>query len=145
MRRDNNRIFAEISVSPSMYQQILQQPALQLENFEEPLMTYPTLSPSANIVKLSLIRLPAQYGRKDGGNTQLKADMHHNLEKFGQLIDCSYVTGGSSVYAGGGYAVLDVNATHAKLEHSLNWAYHPIDYVSGDLMEQRDHVLSLAT
>ncbi|CEP13214.1 hypothetical protein [Parasitella parasitica] len=42
MRRDNDRIYAEISVSPTMYQRILETPALQLENFDEPLMAYPT-------------------------------------------------------------------------------------------------------
>ncbi|KAG1078701.1 hypothetical protein G6F42_024129 [Rhizopus arrhizus] len=115
MLRDNNRVYSEILVSPSMYQQILVNPALQLENFDEPLMAYPTLLPSANIVKLSFSRLPPQYGRQDGGNQQLRADMHHNLERFGQLIDCGYVTGGSGIYAGGGYAVLAVGvAGHFK-------------------------------
>ncbi|KAL7335026.1 hypothetical protein PS15p_200569 [Mucor circinelloides] len=140
MRRDNNRVYAEISVSPSMYQQILVNPALQLENFDEPLMAYPTLLPSANIVKLSLSRLlPPQYGRQDGGNQQLRADMHHNLDRFGQLIDCGYVTGG-------GYAVLAVDANkHETLLHSFNWAYHPIDCSSGELLTEQDHILSLAT
>ncbi|EPB90447.1 hypothetical protein HMPREF1544_02655 [Mucor circinelloides 1006PhL] len=145
MRRDNNRIYAEISVSPTMYEQIRQQPALELENFDKPLMAYPTLSPSENIVKLSLSRSPAQYGRRDGGTTQLHDDMHHNLQKFGQLIDCGFVTGGSGVYAGGGYAVLAVSPKHKALEHSLNWTYHPIDFSSGQLLSKRDNVLSLAT
>ncbi|CAO0798195.1 unnamed protein product [Mucor circinelloides] len=131
-----------------MYQQILVNPALQLENFDEPLMAYPTLLPSANIVKLSFSRLPPQYGRQDGGNQQLRADMHHNLERFGQLIECGYVTGGSGIYAGGGYAVLAVGANkkHETLQHSLNWAYYyPIDFSSGELLTERDHILSLAT
>ncbi|KAI8636269.1 hypothetical protein BD408DRAFT_321294, partial [Parasitella parasitica] len=148
MRRDNNRVCAEISVSPDMYQQILVNPALQLENFDEPLMAYPTLSPSANIVKLALSRLPPQYGRQDGGNQQLRADMHHNLDRFGQLIDCGYVTGGSGIYAGGGYAVLAVDANkHETPQHSLNWVnyHHPINFSSGELLTERDHVLSLAT
>jgi len=148
MLRDNNRVYTEILVSPSMYQQILVNPALQLENFDEPLMAYPTLLPSANIVKLSFSRLPPQYGRQDGGNQQLRADMHHNLERFGQLIDCGYVTGGSGIYAGGGYAVLAVGANkkHETLQHSLNWAhYYPIDFSSGELLTERDHILSLAT
>ncbi|CAO0792598.1 unnamed protein product [Mucor circinelloides] len=145
MRRDNNRIYAEISVSPTMYEQIRQQPALELENFDKPLMAYPTLSPSENIVKLSLSRSPAHYGRRDGGTTQLHDDMHHNLQKFGQLIDCGFVTGGSGVYAGGGYAVLAVSPKHKALEHSLNWTYHPIDFSSGQLLSKRDNVLSLTT
>ncbi|CEP18898.1 hypothetical protein [Parasitella parasitica] len=49
------------------------------------------------------------------------------------------------VYAGGGYAVLAVEASHETLQHSLNWAYHPIYFSSGDLSAERDHVLSLAT
>ncbi|CEP09368.1 hypothetical protein, partial, partial [Parasitella parasitica] len=99
-----------------------------------------------DITNLSLTRLPAQYGRRDGGTAQLNDDMHHNLEKFGQLIDCGYVTGGSGIYAGGGYAVLAVNPTQREaLEHSLNWEYHPIDYASGNLMDERDSVLALAT
>ncbi|KAK4521025.1 uncharacterized protein ATC70_004013 [Mucor velutinosus] len=145
MRRDNSRVYAEISVSPMMYQQMLHQPALELKNFDEPLMSYPTLSPSANIVKLSLTRLPAQYGRKDGGTTQLKADIHHSLDKYGQLIDCGYVIGGSSIYASGDYAVLAVNSTYTKFEHSLNWTYQPIDFSSGDLLPERNNILSLAT
>lgn len=46
-------------------------------------MAYPTLSPPAKIVKLSLTRLPPQYGRQDGDNQQLKQDMQHNLNSFG--------------------------------------------------------------
>ncbi|CEP13215.1 hypothetical protein [Parasitella parasitica] len=71
--------------------------------------------------------------------------MHHNHDRVGQLIDCGYVTGSSGIYAGSGYAVLAVEASHITLQHSLNWAYHPIDSSSGDLSPERDHVLSLAT
>ncbi|KAG1086808.1 hypothetical protein G6F42_020846 [Rhizopus arrhizus] len=77
MRRDKNRIYTEISVLPSMYQQslLVVNSAIQLENSDEPLMAYPTLSPSANnIVRLSLSWLPPEYGRRqDGGNQQLSS------------------------------------------------------------------------
>ncbi|KAL9536447.1 hypothetical protein MBANPS3_012644, partial [Mucor bainieri] len=146
MRRDNNRIYAEISVSPTKYKQMIANPALELENFDKPLMAYPTLSPSANIVKLSLSRLPPQYGRLDGGHEQLNLDMHHNLDQFGELIDCGYVTGGSGIYAGGGYAVLAVDKKkHAPLQHSLNWSFQPMDFLAEKLHEDRDASLALAT
>ncbi|CEP18766.1 hypothetical protein [Parasitella parasitica] len=58
VRKDNQRLFAEISVSPTLYQQFVQVPTLQLENFDEPFMAYPSLSPSANVVKISLTKLP---------------------------------------------------------------------------------------
>ncbi|CEP16050.1 hypothetical protein [Parasitella parasitica] len=127
IRKDNERLFAEISVSPTQYQQFVQVPTLQLKNFDEPFMAYPSLSPSANIViKISLTRLPPQ----DGGTQHLKENMQHNISRNGSLIDCSYVTGGSGIHAGGGYAVLAAESSHLPLEHSLNWAYTPIDYSS---------------
>ncbi|CEP20203.1 hypothetical protein [Parasitella parasitica] len=111
IRKENNRLYAEISVSPTMYQHFLQDPTLHLENFSESFMAYPSFSPSANILKLSLNKLPHQYVRQDG-DAQLRADMHLSLDQFGKLIDCGYVTGGSGIYAGGGYAVLAVK--HGK-------------------------------
>ncbi|KAI8637382.1 hypothetical protein BD408DRAFT_437064 [Parasitella parasitica] len=130
IRKDNNRLFAEISDSPIMYNKFLENPSLQLENFAEPFMAYPTLSPQ-------------------NGNQQLREDMHFNLKRFGNLIDCGYVTGGSGIlYAGGGYAVLAVEDGHTNLEHSFSWAYHPIDYSSSSgklLLDTREHVLAFAT
>ncbi|KAI8638250.1 hypothetical protein BD408DRAFT_436265 [Parasitella parasitica] len=83
------------------------------------------------------------------GLIKLRADIHSNLHPFGNLIDCGFVTGASGIYAGGGYAVLSVDKdTHKPLEHSLNWAYHPLDYSSpqdGTLLTERDHVLAFAT
>jgi hypothetical protein len=147
IRKDNERLFAEISVSPSLHQQFLRDPTLQLETFPEPFMAYPSLSPSANVVKLSLSKLPPQYGRQEGGTQQLKEDMHHNLSRYGLLIDCGYVTGGSGIYARGGYAVLAVESSHVPLDHSLNWAYHPIDYSSPAcaLLPDREQALAFAT
>ncbi|KAI8636300.1 hypothetical protein BD408DRAFT_407262 [Parasitella parasitica] len=66
-RRDNNLVFAEILVSPARYQSFQANPTLPLANFAEPFLAYPTLSPSDNIVKLSLTRLPGEHGRKEGG------------------------------------------------------------------------------
>ncbi|KAG1077476.1 hypothetical protein G6F42_024816 [Rhizopus arrhizus] len=97
-----------------MYQIFLQNPTLKLENFDAPFMAYPSLSPSANIVKLSLHKLPSQYGRQNG-DEQLRNDMHFNFDQFGKLIDCGYVTGGSDIYAGGGYAVLAVERANILL------------------------------
>ncbi|GAN11624.1 hypothetical protein MAM1_0756c11200 [Mucor ambiguus] len=146
-RRDNNLVFAEILVSTARYQSFQANPTLQLENFAEPFMAYPTLSPSANIVKLSLTRLPGEYGRKEGGAEHLNADVEYNLGQFGQLIDCGFVQGGSGCYGGDAYAVLAVGEHHAPLQHSLHWSYHPLDFSSptADLLPNRDHVLALAT
>ncbi|CEP08735.1 hypothetical protein, partial, partial [Parasitella parasitica] len=105
IRRDNNKIFAEISVSPTLYHQFSLDPTLQLASFEEPFMAYPSLSPSAKILKVSLTGLPPQYGRLIGGQDQLKNDMEQNLQRYGAIVDCGFVTGTTGVYAGGGYVV----------------------------------------
>lgn len=57
MDRDTNRVYAEISVSSAMHKRFLKNPTLQLEIFAESFIAYPTLSPSANVIKLSLTRL----------------------------------------------------------------------------------------
>ncbi|KAL7316594.1 hypothetical protein PS15m_005676 [Mucor circinelloides] len=57
MDRDINRVYAEISVSPAMHKRFPKNPTLQLEIFAKSLMACPTLSPSANVIKLSLTRL----------------------------------------------------------------------------------------
>ncbi|KAL0082351.1 hypothetical protein F4703DRAFT_1930701 [Phycomyces blakesleeanus] len=78
--------------------------------------------------------------------------MTNNFSQFGAIVDCGYVTGSSGLYAGGGYAVLALsppNSTHssAKLSHSLNWSYQPLDYSSdtGTLSSDFDHVSIFAT
>ncbi|EPB90439.1 hypothetical protein HMPREF1544_02647 [Mucor circinelloides 1006PhL] len=75
IRKENSRLFAEILVSPSMYQKFLQNRTLKLENFDEPFMAYLSLSPSADIVKLSLHKLPSQY-RRQNGDVQPRNNMH---------------------------------------------------------------------
>ncbi|KAL9551516.1 hypothetical protein PS6_004973 [Mucor atramentarius] len=147
IRKENSRLFAEISVSPSMYNQFLQNPTLKLENFDEPFIAYPSLSPSANMIKLSLHKLSPQYGQQNG-DVQLRNDMHFNLDQFGKLIDCGYVTGGSGIYAGSGYALLAVEkGQYTALNHAFNWTYNPVDYSSpsGDLLETQEQVLVFAT
>ncbi|EPB89320.1 hypothetical protein HMPREF1544_03829 [Mucor circinelloides 1006PhL] len=127
IRKENGRLFAEISVSPSMYQIFLQNPTLKLENFDAPFMAYPSLSPSTNIVKLSLHKLPSQYGRQNG-DEQLQNDMHFNFDQFRKLIDCGY-------------------GKHTALTHAFNWTYNPVDYSSpsGDLLQTQEQVLVFAT
>ncbi|KAG1097866.1 hypothetical protein G6F42_018100 [Rhizopus arrhizus] len=110
-----------------MYQKFFQSPTLKLENFDEPSMAYPSLSlPSANIDKLSLHRLPPQYGRQNG-DVQLRNDMRFNLDQFGKLIDCGY-------------------GKHTALTHAFNWTYNPVDYSSpsGNLLQIQQQVLVFA-
>ncbi|KAL7315132.1 hypothetical protein PS15m_006623 [Mucor circinelloides] len=75
--------------------------------------------------------------------------MRFNLGQFGKLIDCGYVTGGSGIYAGGGYAVLAVEkGKHTALTHAFNWTYYnPVDYSSpsGNLLQIQKQVLVFAT
>ncbi|KAL0084529.1 hypothetical protein F4703DRAFT_1980925 [Phycomyces blakesleeanus] len=116
-------------------------PVLILPSFDVPFAIYPTLPPSAKILKISL-----------SGLAQLHADMTNNFSQFGTIVDCGYVTGSSGLYAGGGYAVLALspsNSTHSsvKLSHSLNWYYQPLNYSSdtGTLSFDFDHVSIFAT
>ncbi|KAI8643459.1 hypothetical protein BD408DRAFT_342385, partial [Parasitella parasitica] len=128
--KDHNRLYAEITVSPQMYHQFLRDPTLKLENFDKPFMAYPSLSPSANIVKLSLSQLPHQYGGQQG-KEQLQEDMRFNLNEFGDVLSCGIVFGGSGSYTGGGYAVL------------ANWNFQLVDFISksNDLSDDRESVL----
>ncbi|KAL0073979.1 hypothetical protein J3Q64DRAFT_1649474 [Phycomyces blakesleeanus] len=141
IHREYNRLYAEIVVSPLYYNRSKNDPVLILPSFDVPFAIYPTLPPSAKILKISLSRL-----------AQLHADMTNNFSQFGAIVDCGYVTGSSGLYAGGGYAVLALsppNSTHSsvKLSHSLNWSYQPLNYSSdtGTLSSDFDHVSIFAT
>ncbi|CAO0793121.1 unnamed protein product [Mucor circinelloides] len=70
--------------------------------------------------------LPPQYGRQNG-DVQLRNDMRFNLDQFGKLIDCGYVTGGK----------------RTALTHAFNWTYNPVDYSSpfGNLLQIQQQVL----
>ncbi|CEP20020.1 hypothetical protein [Parasitella parasitica] len=120
IRRDNNKIFAEISVSPTLYHQFCLDPTLQLAFFEEPFMAYPSLSPSAKILQ---------------------------LQRYGATVECGFITGTTGVYAGGGYDVLGVHDSSQPLQHPLDWSYLSMDFSSPSraLLEEPDNVLVLAT
>lgn len=149
-RRDYDRCYAEVVVSPSMYHKFLSKSFFSLVSFTEPFIIYPSLSPSDDILKISLTGLPDQYGRLHGGMEQLTADMSTNLTAFGTLLDCGFVTGASGVYSGNGYAVLSVNSTSVSkntLSHKINWSYLPLDYskTSNEFLSTSDAVSVLAT
>lgn len=66
IRRDSNRHFAEITFSPTFHEKICTV-GVSLPSFETPFLGYPSLSPDANILQVTLSNLPRQYGRFDGG------------------------------------------------------------------------------
>ncbi|KAI7897641.1 uncharacterized protein BX663DRAFT_565308 [Cokeromyces recurvatus] len=74
-RKGCSRLFAEIAVSPKLYQKLKVEPNFSLPSFPAPFAAYPSLSPSTKIVKVSLSGLPFQYGRESGGLDELFADM----------------------------------------------------------------------
>lgn len=149
IRQDYARRYAEVKVSPLMYQKLVTNPEFMLASFYEPFHAYPSLSSSDKIIKVSFTNLPAEYGRAEGGLQQLRDDMSSNLSQYGNILDCGLVKGSTGVYAGGGYAVLIVQSEHTQaLSHSLDWAYHPLDYSitsSCALSKESDSVNVLAT
>ncbi|KAI7908101.1 uncharacterized protein BX663DRAFT_424437, partial [Cokeromyces recurvatus] len=134
IRKDYSRLFAEIAVSPELYQKFKVEPTFSLPSFPAPFAAYPSLSPSTKIVKVSFSGLPFQYGRESGGSDELFADMPFNLAPFGEVIDCGFVIGSSGLFGGGGYAVLalssDSENPNVALTHRLNWSYVPVSYPS---------------
>ena len=110
-RRDYNRCYAEVVVSPSKYHYFLNNSTFSLSFFTDTFRIYPSLSPTAEIMKISLTGLPDQYGRLFGGTEQLTRDMNTNMSRFGTLLDCGFVTGASGVYSGNGYAVISTDNT----------------------------------
>ncbi|KAL0092765.1 hypothetical protein J3Q64DRAFT_1634221 [Phycomyces blakesleeanus] len=100
--RKYNCLYAEIVVSPLYYSQFKNDAVLILPSFDVPFAVYPTLPPSAKILKISLSELPYQYSCQDGELAQLHADMTNNFSQFDAIVDCGYVTGSSGLYASGG-------------------------------------------
>ncbi|KAG2193953.1 hypothetical protein INT47_003523 [Mucor saturninus] len=143
--REYGRIYAEVTVSPFLHKQFVENPSFVLPSFAESFSAYPSLSSSAEIRKITFTGLPHQYGRRDGGVSQLTEDMKISLAPYGDLIDCGFVTGSS------GYAVIAVptssNSTVKPLTHSVPWFYAPSDYASstGEVSSTLEVVNILAT
>ncbi|KAI9327475.1 hypothetical protein BD770DRAFT_300065, partial [Pilaira anomala] len=87
--------YAEVVVSPNKNHYFLKNSSFSLNSFTDTFRIYPSLSPTAEIVKIFLTGLPDQYGRLFGGTEQLTRDMSSNMSQFGTLLDCGYVTGAS--------------------------------------------------
>ena len=131
LRRDFSRVYAEIVVSPSKYIQFAQE-GFELKT-QGKFLAFPSLSPSAEVLKISLSGLPSQYGRRQGGLDQLRTDMNHNLRHYGKIIDSGLVTNSSGVYTGSGYVVLELSTletsdSSCSLSHLIDWSFQPIDY-----------------
>ncbi|KAG1146839.1 hypothetical protein G6F37_011887 [Rhizopus arrhizus] len=89
---------------------------LQLPSFVDRFHVFPSLSPSATLLKVTLAGLPHQYGRREGGLAQLHDDMQRNLSSFGTVVD----------------SVSDNIVEHRlpELQHNVRWVYQPLDYSS---------------
>ncbi|KAG0753316.1 hypothetical protein G6F57_013868 [Rhizopus arrhizus] len=106
IRREYQRLYAEITVSPTMYERLCTE-SLQLPSFTDRFHAFPSLSPSAELLKVTLTGLPHQYGHRDGGLAQLHSDMQRNLSPFDHIIDSGTIRGTSGIYSGKGYVVLE--------------------------------------
>ncbi|KAG1258347.1 hypothetical protein G6F68_008820 [Rhizopus microsporus] len=138
IRRDYHKLYAELTVSPDMYAQLCSD-GLQLPSFVDRFHVFPSLSPSATLLKVTLAGLPHQYGRREGGLAQLHDDMQRNLSSFGTVVDSGIIKGSSGVYSGKGYVVLEqflkttdntVEHRLPELQHNVRWVYQPLDYSS---------------
>ncbi|KAG0905978.1 hypothetical protein G6F33_011739 [Rhizopus arrhizus] len=138
IRRDYHKLYAELTVSPVMYAQLCSD-GLQLPSFVDRFHVFPSLSPSATLLKVTLAGLPHQYGRREGGLAQLHGDMQRNLSSFGTVVDSDIIKGSSGVYSGKGYVVLEqflkttdntVEHRPPELQHNVRWVYQPLDYSS---------------
>ncbi|KAG1069126.1 hypothetical protein G6F41_006274 [Rhizopus arrhizus] len=136
IRKENQHLYAELTVSPSMYQQLCSK-GLNLPSFDDQFDVFPSMSPSAELMKVTLSGLPHQYGRRDGGLSQLHTDMQRNLSPFGKIVDSGIIKGSSGVYSGKGYVVLEKpsnaaqppnGSTHRELQHNVHWVYQPLAY-----------------
>ena len=134
--RENQHLDAELTVSPSMYQQLCSK-GLNLPSFDDQFDVFPSLSPSAELMKVTLSGLPHQYGRRDGDLSQLHTDMQCNLSPFGKIVDSGIIKGSSGIYSGKGYVVLEKpsnaaqppnGSTHRELQHNVHWVYQPLAY-----------------
>ncbi|KAG1043226.1 hypothetical protein G6F43_011708 [Rhizopus delemar] len=112
---------------------------LQLPSFVDRFHVFPSLSPSATLLKVTLAGLPHQYDRREGGLAQLHNDMQRNLSSFGTVVDSGIIKGSSGVYSGKGYVVLEqfpkttdntVEHRLPELQHNVRWVYQPLDYSS---------------
>ncbi|KAG0907920.1 hypothetical protein G6F33_010149 [Rhizopus arrhizus] len=125
IRRDYHKLYAELTVSPDMYAQLCSD-GLQLPSFVDRFHVFPSLSPSATLLKVTLAGLPHQYGRREGGLAQLHDDMQRNLSSFGTVVDSGIIKGSSGVYSGKGYVVLEqfLKTTDNTVEHRLPELQH---------------------
>ncbi|KAG0781236.1 hypothetical protein G6F26_012744 [Rhizopus arrhizus] len=110
-----------------MYAQLCSD-GLQLPSFVDRFHVFPSLSPSATLLKATLAGLPHQYGRREGGLTQLHDDMQRNLSSFGTVVDSGIIKGSSGVYSGKGYVVLEqfLKTTDNTVEHRLPELQHNV-------------------
>lgn len=151
LRREYSRWYAEIAVSPSYFVRF-QQDGFELKT-QGKFSAFPSLSPSAEILKVSLSGLPMQYGRGKGGLAQLRLDMISNLKAFGNIFDFGLDFSAAGVYTGNGYVVIECfeknNSTSSpSLSHLVDWSYQPIDFHNTDsvtLLETFDRVQVRAT
>ncbi|KAG1257463.1 hypothetical protein G6F68_009287 [Rhizopus microsporus] len=136
IRREYQRLYAEITVSPAMYERLCTE-SLQLPSFTDRFHAFPSLSPSAELLKVTLTGLPHQYGRRDGGLAQLHSDMQRNLSSFGHIIDSGTIRGTSGIYSGKDYVVLEkfpesdqqrTETPRPELQHNVHWVYQPLAY-----------------
>ncbi|KAI8364515.1 hypothetical protein EDC96DRAFT_608590 [Choanephora cucurbitarum] len=151
LRREYSRWNAEIAVSPSYFVRF-QKDGFELKT-QGKFSAFPSLSPSAEILKVSLSGLPMQYGRGKGGLAQLRLDMISNLKVFGNIFDFGLDFSAAGVYTGNGYVVIECfeknTATSSpSLSHLVDWSYQPIDFNNTDsvtLLEKFDRVQVRAT
>jgi hypothetical protein len=136
IRREYQRFYFEITVSPAMYERLCTE-SLQLPSFTDRFHAFPSLSPSAELLKVTLAGLPHQYGRRGGGLAQLHSDMQCNLSSFGHIIDSGTIRGTSRIYSGKGYVVLKkfpesdqqrAETPRPELQHNVHWVYQPLAY-----------------
>ncbi|KAG1526363.1 hypothetical protein G6F45_005778 [Rhizopus arrhizus] len=136
IRREYQRLCAELTVSPAMYERLCTE-GLQLPSFTDRFLALPSLSPSAKLLKVTLTGLRHQYGRRDGGLAQFHSDMQRNLSSFGHIIESGTIRGTFGFYSGKGYVVLEKfpesdqqrdETPRLELQHNVHWVYQPLAY-----------------
>ncbi|KAG1312623.1 hypothetical protein G6F62_014225 [Rhizopus arrhizus] len=84
--------------------QIICSQGVAIPSLSTQLIGYPSLSPDADILQISFSNIPREYGRKDGGLDQLRADMVTNLAPHGTVLDSGIISGSAGLFSGRGYA-----------------------------------------
>ncbi|KAG1592700.1 hypothetical protein G6F47_009347 [Rhizopus delemar] len=142
--------------------QIICSTGIAIPSLSTKLIGYPSLSPDADILQISFSNLPSEYGRKDGGLDQLRADMITNLEPYGTVLDSGIISGSAGLFSGRGYAILERPSRPSSQStdapgttdvrplppHKLDWTYPSVnnnEISDIDLDTTLDRVLVYAT